>query len=196
MCLARKRDVGHGPVFPEGDAVEAAQGTDALVETTPGDLRVVHQIPLIRTNVFRPEPFRGPSEVPGREGPTLDLEALGFRGEMAYLHVFDVTLTSGCHDRLLSRKHHVVREHPDPPGGSLGGGRGGGGVGIQTSQPAEQGLPSEGNRFSQRRSKARETKAGGTDRQGVAITWISLFSTAQRFSPTIAYKRPPTALYL
>ncbi len=102
---------GDGPVFPEGDAVEEAQGTDALVETTPGDLLVVHQIPLIRTNVFRPEPFRGPSEVPGREGHTLDLEALGFRGEMAYLHVFDVTLTSGCHDRLLSRKHHVVREH-------------------------------------------------------------------------------------
>ena len=53
--LARTRDVGDGPVFPEGDAVQEASGADALVDTTPGDLLVMNQVQLIRTNVFGPE---------------------------------------------------------------------------------------------------------------------------------------------
>ena len=74
-----ERDVRElDPLF-EGDAVEEAQGADALVVSAPGGRFFVNQIKLVAADLCGAEPCGGGAEVLSELGDVVDVGADGAR---------------------------------------------------------------------------------------------------------------------
>src|SRR6266487_2661960 len=102
--LAWERDVGDGPIAPQGMAIEKPEGADCLVEVTPGDVPFLHQIYLVLTNLFRPQQFGRLAEMPGELSDLSDVALDGPRGTVADLQIVDHALTKSSHEKLLSKR--------------------------------------------------------------------------------------------
>jgi len=81
----------HGEASLEREAVEKAQGTDGLVEDTPGSV-LLEQIQLIKADVFRAELLRGSVKVSGEADDVLEIGLHRSRTVVAELQVLKKTL--------------------------------------------------------------------------------------------------------
>src|SRR5262249_23287675 len=99
----------------QGDGVEEAQGTDGLVEASPGGL-LSQQVKLILSDGARAEWVRGRVEVQSEAGDGGDVDRDGAGGVVAQLKVLAEALTQGRHGKAPGG------QHPRSVGGSWPGG--------------------------------------------------------------------------
>jgi len=91
-----------GPVLVKGRPIEKTNCADRLVQVTPRQALLIHQVKLVGTDLLGTEQLRRLAEVLGE---LRDLGNVGFLGpgrEVAHPHVLDHPLPQGCHGRLLS----------------------------------------------------------------------------------------------
>ena len=92
--------VVEGPLLPEGDPIEEAEGRDGDDQRARRQVALVGQVDLVGADLLRTETSRGTAEVAGESRDGLDVGLLGARRQLPHLHVLEHALTKRCHETL------------------------------------------------------------------------------------------------